>query len=188
MKTLLESNLLIKSKVGNDEEVGALLTQILKESGTASIENTNDNCWRSVTQYQDIDWLLKHISYCVKQMVNFYSSKDEVFSNAIDIKKCQIKYWTNVNNSKSRNVMHSHKSAILSGVYYVQTTGTGALRFINPANMLGECNPRSPFTRDFYFTPSDRDLIMWPSWMPHEVEPNYSDKERINIAFDIVTI
>jgi hypothetical protein len=26
---------------------------------------------------------------------------------------------------------------------------------------------------------------MWPSWLPHEVEPNLSNKSRINIAFDI---
>ena len=26
---------------------------------------------------------------------------------------------------------------------------------------------------------------MWPSWMPHEVMYNESDRQRINIAFNI---
>jgi hypothetical protein len=26
---------------------------------------------------------------------------------------------------------------------------------------------------------------MWPAWVPHEVDPNYSNKERINLTFDI---
>lgn len=188
MKTLLEANLLVESNVGTDEEVDNLLNQILKERVNVSTEFTNDNCWRSTTRYNNIDWLLKNITSQVKNLVEYYKNVDEVFSNTIDMKKCQISYWTNINSASSRNVMHSHKSSILSGVYYIQAADTGSLRFINPANMLGECNPRSPFTRDFYFTPSDRDLILWPSWMPHEVEPNYSNKNRINLAFDIVMI
>jgi Xaa-Pro aminopeptidase len=31
----------------------------------------------------------------------------------------------------------------------------------------------------------DGDLILWPAWVPHEVETNFSDRERVNIVFDI---
>jgi hypothetical protein len=99
--------------------------------------------------------------------------------------KFEIFYWTNINAPLSRNVLHSHKNSIFSAVYYIQGTDTGALRLINPANTLGDCNRLSPFTRDFYFNPKDRDLILWPAWVPHEVEINESARERINIVFDI---
>ena len=36
-----------------------------------------------------------------------------------------------------------------------------------------------------HFTPNDGDLIIWPGWIPHEVEENPASHERINFAFNI---
>lgn len=189
MITLYEAVLHTASNVGTDTQITGLLDKISFIRDTTSALNTNENCWRSEHKYNDIDWLLKEITTNVFHAIEYYSTKDTVFSQALhkyNKKNLQIFYWTNINQPLSRNVMHSHKSAVFSGVYYVQGSDTGALRIVNPANMLGECNSLSPFTRDFYYTPRDRDLILWPSWLPHEVEVNTSSKERINIAYDIV--
>ena len=70
-------------------------------------------------------------------------------------------------------------------MYYLQGSGTGDLILANPANVLADCNLDAPYTHDMAFSPKDGDLILWPAWVPHEVEPNLSDKERINIAFNI---
>ena len=32
---------------------------------------------------------------------------------------------------------------------------------------------------------NDGDLIVFPGWVPHDVGPNTSNKQRINIAFNI---
>jgi hypothetical protein len=189
MISLYESYLDASPNVGTDEQIKNLLGQISQLKKSPSVSNTNDSCWRTESKYENIDWLLKEITLKVFNAVDFYSQKDDVFANAIQhIGKTQLKifYWTNVNQQNSRNTIHSHTSAVFSGVYYIQGTETGALRMINPANILGNCNKISPFTRDFYYEPKDRDLILWPSWLPHEVEPNYSDRERINIAYDVV--
>ena len=50
---------------------------------------------------------------------------------------------------------------------------------------MTECNPSAPFTADIAINPRDGDLLLWPSWVPHEVDTNFSLKERINLAFDI---
>ena len=189
MISLYEAFLDSSTGVGNDDQVFNLSQQIEQARNTASTVNTNDNCWRSTKKFSNIDWLLKEITLKVFNAIDYYSEKDKVFSDAfrqIDKKTLNINYWTNINKPGSKNVMHSHKSAIFSGVYYLQGTGTGSLRILNPANMLGECNNLSPFTRDFYYEPKDRDLILWPSWLPHEVDTNTSNKERINIAYDIL--
>ena len=34
-------------------------------------------------------------------------------------------------------------------------------------------------------TPVEGDLVIWPAWMPHEVETNTSNTQRVNIAFNI---
>lgn len=184
MITLFEANLFTSTGVGTDLQIQNLIEQINNIRHMPSNYNTNDKCWRSSHIYKDIDWLLAELNVKISEAVDFYK-KDVVFFESIKNKKFEIFYWTNVNSPMSRNQMHSHKSSLFSGVYYVQGTDTGALRLINPANILGDCNNFSPFTRDFYFNPTDRDLILWPSWIPHEVEINESERDRINIVFDI---
>lgn len=189
MISLYEAFLDASSNIGTNEQIEGLLDQISQLKTAPSVSNTNEGCWRSEHTYENINWLLKEITSKVFEAIDYYGQKDTVFANAIqqiDKRQLKIFYWTNVNQPNSRNALHAHKSAIFSGVYYIQGTDTGALRIVNPANMLGECNNLSPFTRDFYYTPKDKDLILWPSWLPHEVEPNYSNRERINIAYDVI--
>ena len=183
--TILEAVLKNRSNVGTDEQVRQLKDEIMHYCTTQpSASFSNQGCWRGVQQLESIDFLLKNIEEMFKESIEYYASKDQLFSNFKNL-DFQIHYWSNVNPPRSRNVLHSHKPGILSGVYYIQGQGTGALRIINPANLQGECNPQSPFTRDFFFNPKDKDLIMWPSWLPHEVEPNNTEKARINIAYDV---
>ena len=61
----------------------------------------------------------------------------------------------------------------------------GNLIFKNPANLLNDCGIKSPFTRNYKLEPKDGDLLVWPSWVPHEVDINNSDKQRINIAINV---
>ena len=189
MINLFEAYLDASPDIGTDDQVQNLLSQIHSIRNMPNAPRTNIGCWRSGHVYSNIDWLLKAITDKVYTAINLYSSKDDLFQNEmskINKKDLKVNYWTNVNQPGARNTLHAHKSAIFSGVYYIQGTDTGALRILNPANMLCDCNQFSPFVRDFNYLPKDRDLILWPSWLPHEVEPNPSNKERINIAYDIV--
>lgn len=171
--------------VGVDSNVELLKNEILHNSKTSPpTDFSNSNCWRGSHALHNIDFVLDAINHAVEEQLAYYEKIDSVFSNFTS-KNFNITYWANVNNPGSRNVIHAHKTSIFSGTYYIQGHDTGDLRIINPANILGECNPESPFARDFYFTPKDKDLIMWPSWLPHEVEPNLSTRQRINIAFDV---
>ena len=148
------------------------------------VEYTNVGCWRTSHRY-NISWLIDQVMLLANQAAGFYQDKDSVFRSVYKNQPFKINYWTNVNSPGSRNVLHSHSDSCFSCVYYIQATGTGDLRLINPANLLGKTNRQSPFSRDFYFSPTEGDLILWPAWVPHEVEPNLSNKDRINITFDI---
>jgi uncharacterized protein (TIGR02466 family) len=167
------------------DKISQLQEEILSAKKTeANTEYTNDRCWRSSRRY-NISWLIDEVLSLANQAVNFYQDKDSVFQSSHKNKSLKINYWTNVNSPGARNVLHSHSDCCFSCVYYIQATGTGDLRLLNPANLMGKLNRQSPFTRDFYFSPVEGDLILWPAWVPHEVEPNLSNKDRINITFDI---
>ena len=115
-----------------------------------------------------------------------YFEKDSTFNSIIG--KCRnrdINIWTNVNEVGSKNVVHSHKPDAWAGIYYLQAEETGNLVFTNPANLLLQCNPKSPYTRKTGIKPKDGMLVLWPGWVPHEVEENQSNKQRINLAWGV---
>ncbi len=174
-------------RVGNQDQITDLSKQMLvsQESDTDAITNSNDRCWRSTVKYDNIDWLLDGVKILTENAIDYYSSLDSTFKNHITKNHITIDYWTNINKPASRNVLHSHVADSFAAVYYVQGTKTGPLKFINPANVLNDCNSVSPFVREVLVHPHDGELILWPAWVPHEVEVNQSDRDRMNIAFTI---
>ena len=122
--------------------------------------------------------------------MKYYSEIDFVFLNLSEtIKKTDTEAWVNVNSKGAGNILHSHKGVSFACVYYLQSKDTGNLVFSNPANILSyDCHDLSPFVHSKIVAPDDGDLIMWPSWVPHLVEPNMSDKDRINFLDHILLI
>jgi len=103
--------------------------------------------------------------------------------------------WANTNQKYAHNRNHIHPGGLFSGVYYVQSPKEcGRIWFTDPrteAHMItmtyGE---RPPFTwREIYYEPIPGRLIIFPSWLTHEVEPNMTDatgddEHRISISFN----
>lgn len=180
---LFKADLLAKKNVGTDQQISDLKNQINQSLTFSNQKYNNDLCFR-IPNFILPEWLKLEIDLMIEEFLESYKD-DKIFSRH-DAEKYDIYSWINVNLPNSRNTMHSHVKAHLSCVYYIQGTDTGNLRLINPANILGNCNPTAPWIRDVEFSPSDGDLIMWPAWVPHEVETNFSSKERINLTSDII--
>lgn len=184
-KTAFRAEVFAKSNVGSTEQRQTLIDEIQQRKAVSpSMENSNPGCYRIEHPSENIDWLFEEINVLLTEAVNFYVGQDAIYASIPKSNNAVINYWANVNQPGSRNTFHTHKDDEFSCVYYLQGTDSGDLRFPNPANVLGDCNKRAPFARDFSFAPQDGDLILFPSWMPHEVEPNLSNRERINIAFN----
>lgn len=185
-ETLFRSDIFVQSNVGSLADRQTLISQIqqLKHS-TPEMGFSNPGCYRMDFPLETIGWLSDKISVLLHEAVAFYSVEDPIFNKIKKTSNAKLVAWANINAPGSRNTMHTHKEDDFSGVYYLQATDCGDLRFPNPANILGDCGKTSPFMRDFSFAPKDGDLIIWPSWLAHEVEPNLSNRERINLAFNI---
>jgi uncharacterized protein (TIGR02466 family) len=185
--TIFQADIFARSDVGTEAQRKDILNQISKIKNEPAVGHSNPGCWRSYYKYTDVEWLAQEVADISGELAQHYSETDPTFDNVNKHKKkvFDINYWTNVNQPGSRNTMHTHFISHFTAVYYLQGTDTGSLRIMNPANMLNCYRPGGPFVRDFYFTPKDGDLIIFPSWIPHEVDVNLSNRERINIAFDI---
>ena len=190
MSSLFYSDLFTKSDVGSTDQQKDLIKQILsaKENNLGEAPYSNEGCWRSNFEYgNEIDWLREEVKKYTIQICNTYATIDNVFKEQISKENNMLdfKIWTNVNEPNSTNDIHTHKEFSFACTYYLQGTNTGKLTFINPANILNECNLKSPFVRNYSVEPKDGDLFIWPAWIPHKVDRNESDRQRINLAFNI---
>ena len=190
---LYHSDLFKKSDVGTKKQRKVLLDKInyLKENNIDIASGSNPGCFRTSYEYgEELDWLRETIRDFIVDISKFYIEHDKTYKDKIsqEEQKVDMSFWTNVNEPGSTNVIHTHKGVSFACTYNLQTSGTGNLVFTNPANILNDCNQKSPYIRNVRVEPQDGDLLVWPAWVPHFVEENKSNKQRINIASNIKLI
>jgi len=140
---------------------------------------SNDLCWRGSKEYECEESLLEPVGMIVTSWLENYLPK-----KLFDI---EINYWTNINKPGSTNMIHNHvmASCHLSGVYYVQSENTGAIRFYTHEQLYNLIPDGMPYQNKIGHSPSDGDILVWPSYLHHDVEVNLSSQDRINVAFNV---
>ena len=78
---------------------------------------------------------------------------------------------------------HLHPTSFISGTYYVQVPkGAGALKFEDPRlSRMMAAPPRNSFVS---LPARAGDVILFESWLRHEVPPARYAGERISISFN----
>lgn len=92
--------------------------------------------------------------------------------------------WVNLLKSGGQHSGHIHPHSIISGTIYVEVPdGSGAIRFEDPRLPLMMAAPTRP---DMFVTvePHAGLLLMWESWLRHEVLPGTGKGERLSISFN----
>jgi uncharacterized protein (TIGR02466 family) len=92
--------------------------------------------------------------------------------------------WVNLLKSSGHHSGHIHPHSIISGTLYVEVpAGSGAIRFEDPRLPLMMAAPRR---RDTFVSvePYAGLLLMWESWLRHEVLPGTGRGERLSISFN----
>tara|TARA_B100000945_G_scaffold134019_1_gene107006 strand:+ start:180 stop:767 length:588 start_codon:yes stop_codon:yes gene_type:complete len=103
-----------------------------------------------------------------------------------------ISTWVNINNRGNYNSRHTHSNGInfLSGVYYVTVPkNSGNIVFFDPKSMIFSSAPDGEYYRrstSEVCEPKENMLLLFPSWLEHEVEQNNTDEDRISISFNLI--
>lgn len=99
--------------------------------------------------------------------------------------------WINVLEPGGVHSGHIHPHSVVSGTYYVDTpAGASALKLEDPRHaMMMAAPPRLEDApeeeRTFvYVTPKAGDVLMWESYLRHEVVANAARKSRVSISFN----
>jgi uncharacterized protein (TIGR02466 family) len=91
--------------------------------------------------------------------------------------------WLNVMPAGVVHSLHLHPTSFISGTYYVQVPkGAGALKFEDPRlSRMMAAPPRNSFVS---LPARAGDVILFESWLRHEVPPARYPGERISISFN----
>ena len=103
--------------------------------------------------------------------------------------------WVNFNDTREcMNSEHVH-GEILSGVFYLKAPPeSGKFVISNPGlnRLWGGCNlikEKNQFTGEMMrIEPEEGSILLFPSYLPHSVETNHHDDERISISFNLMVL
>lgn len=122
-----------------------------------------DNCIRDYGYHED---------YCTPLMENF---------------------WFNINKQGNTNSVHIHDNSFISGVYYVSANpGQGNINvYKNHMQdfIIASAAPMQSYTpisaSCIAFEPMSSKLILFPGWLPHGVDRNQTEEDRVSISFNV---
>ena len=99
--------------------------------------------------------------------------------------------WINILPEGGIHTAHIHPHSVISGTTYVQLPeGTSAIKYEDPRlAMMMAAPPRRKDApeedRQFvYVKPSVGDVLLWESWLRHEVPMNMAEDDRISVSFN----
>lgn len=98
--------------------------------------------------------------------------------------------WVNLLRGSGHHSGHIHPHSIISGTFYVEVPKrSGAIRFEDPRLPLMMAAPtRRPLAEDLQpfvtIEPRPGLLLLWESWLRHEVLPGTGRCERLSVSFN----
>ncbi len=167
--------------IANDDEAGQEWCEENGFPGYTSYASLTDLGWRFPIFADLIKVLDKHVAAFVKDL-----------DFDLDDKKITLdSLWINILPQGGVHTSHIHPHSVISGTTYVNMpTETSAIKFEDPRSAMMMAAPvRKIDARDemrsfFYVAPDVGDVLLWESWLRHEVPVNMAEDERISISFN----
>ena len=100
--------------------------------------------------------------------------------------------WAIINKKDNFNVRHTHPNCDLSAAYYVRAPkDCGKFTIENPHSISKHSYPASNRKTEYNsklekLEIKEGDLLVFPAYLPHGVEENKSNEDRIVISFNIM--
>lgn len=167
--------------IADDDEAGQAWCEKNGYPGYTSYASLTDLPWR-VPVFKDLVKVLdKHVDAFAKDL-------------QFDLGDKKIKLdslWINILPTGGVHTSHIHPHSVISGTTYVtMPEGASALKLEDPRLPMMMAAPgrkakARPELRNFiYVEPRAGDVVLWESWLRHEVPLNMAEDERISISFN----
>ena len=187
---------LYEAQIGDDTLIAELARSIrmLSREDEAGRRWSKDHHYAGYTSYASLDDLTRRdpIFSSLARLLNRHAA---LFAKecAFDLKRKPRldSLWVNLLKSSGHHSGHIHPNSIISGTFYVEVPeGSGDIRFEDPRLSMMMANP--PRGADapedlcsfVSIEPKAGQLLLWESWLRHEVLPGRGRQERLSISFN----
>ena len=169
--------------------------EMIKSTDKKGIEWSKTNYKKGYTSYGSLDQLHKmsstfeklekkinrHVDNYLKSLDYQASSKNIAMTN----------FWINIMPEGAQHTAHIHPHSVISGTFYVQTPkGSSSIKFEDPrlsyymnAHLVEE-KEQLKNQRFVNLKPSAGDVVLFESWLKHEVPTNETKQPRISVSFN----
>ncbi|MCA0432873.1 MAG: hypothetical protein LCH46_06385 [Proteobacteria bacterium] len=182
------------AKLNRDLEMAA---QSLSRDDIAGLRWCEKHGYPGYTSYASLDDLSWRIPI-FKKLERLIDKHALAFAKALhwDIrggKPICDSMWVNVMPEGGSHTSHIHPNSVISGTYYVTVPeGAGPIVYEDPRLALMMAAPPRKGTTPRGMrghvseTPRPGSLLLWESWLRHEVPLNKAEGERISVSFNYV--
>ncbi len=148
--------------------------------------------YTSYASLTDLPWRFPIFKDLVKTLDNHVAAFAEDLAFDLGDKKLKLdSLWINILPEGGIHTAHIHPHSVISGTTYVaMPEGASAIKFEDPrlAMMMaapGRVKDADEALRQFiYVAPACGDVLLWESWLRHEVPMNMSEDDRISVSFN----
>jgi uncharacterized protein (TIGR02466 family) len=167
--------------IAEDDEAGQRWCAKNSYPGYTSYASLNDLPWRVPVFGELLKALNTHVTAYAKELEFDLKGRKLVLDSL----------WINILPPGGVHTSHIHPHSVVSGTYYVTVPeGASALKLEDPRlGFMMAAPPRKakakPENRQFaYMRPTPGTVLLWESWLRHEVPVNEAESERISISFN----
>ncbi len=176
------------------DELGASCFSIA-EDDEAGQEWCEENGYPGYTSYAsltDLPWRFPIFAEMVKSLDAHVAAFVEDLEFDLDGRALVLEdLWINILPEGGTHGSHIHPHSVISGTTYVSMPdGASALKLEDPrsARMMAAPTRRKGARRELqpfiYMKPAVGDVLLWESWLRHEVPMNMAEDERISVSFN----
>jgi len=180
---------LYEAEIDDDRLLAELAHSVrtLARDDTAGRAWSREHHYAGYTSYASLDDLPKR-DPTIADLARLLSRHAQGFARAsameLGRKPRLDSLWVNLLKAGGHHSGHIHPHSIISGTFYVEVpTGSGTIRFEDPRLPMMMAAPSRP---DSFVTVQPRPglLLLWESWLRHEVLPGSGRGERLSISFN----
>ncbi len=193
--------LIYSEKLGSPQSLKRFNKELLKEAYQIASFDKNGKKWSGdnypggFTSYASMSQLHKQSSTFAKlsakiktHAVKYIKSLDyEIKASELEMTSC----WVNIVPPGHFHSLHLHPLSTISGTYYLKTPkNCGDLRFEDPrlsklmAAPNRKANAKTTNKQFIKIKAEENNLVLFESWLRHEVEKNLSQEDRVSISFN----
>lgn len=167
--------------VAEDDEAGQEWCEANGYPGYTSYASLDDLPWRMPIFGALEKALDRHVAAFCEQL-GFDLGEKKLKCNSL---------WINILPEGGTHASHIHPHSVISGTTYVaMPEGTSALKLEDPRLPMMMMAPlvkkeaALALQRFVYIQPKVGEVLLWESWLRHEVPMNMAEDERISVSFN----